>query len=823
MSQTSYYSKYLKKQSKEIDNLSEEDKDILLKLLEAGLDDKEEALKPIQIREIVPIEEWVNDSYYIGKAGVSLYDYWKEELIDIFKTENNPQYNEIIIEGGLGCVALDTIYETSLGKLTLNQLIEKKKNGLLHDAKIKSDDPAEKGKVAILDVNSVGIKKTKKVTFSNGVYVEGTCDHRIKVLSKDGEVCWCRFDELNEDTQVLHCNKNIPPKIENIPLEKAKNKWHNYLYLNDCSIIYPVEIEDGECECGDVTVEGSVYVRDGLINHNTGKSTFATHVVQRFFYEMSCWKNIPALFGLKNTTSISGMYFSLTKEQAEISGFRDIRNLIDDTPYFRDHFPRKEVLDSRLDFPENVFIYYGADVSHQISLNLVLSIVDEANFFKDSKARKQSNNKFMGSKVAELHSSLLNRQASRFSNKEGNKSLSILISSPSFYSSYTQTRIEFAKKNSHAKVIKPRLWDTRPEMYSGKKFFVFLGNERLDPKIIETKDDLNNICESMETQKVESEDVNKALTECPTFVRELIDEVPVEFYENYRTNLPQSIADISAHSVQTQGKLFNSRKVFFSCVDKELPNLFFKTAFTISTNANSKTEPIEYYLRAPFTKQNKERFIHIDQSVSGDCTGIASVYKDDAVYSIDEEGKEHVKFPIVIDFALKIIPPVDGGQIDIEVVRSFVLYMSDKLKLKIGKVTYDQFQSTESIQHLKKMGFNAAKQSVESEIPYLSFLKLFYQNEIRMPEQAAELIAEEIFDLQHFRELKKVDHVEGKSKDVCDAVVGAVWGCLNYGNESAKAKHTFEEAQAVVSANARRDLNRRALFSVDSFISRKWK
>jgi hypothetical protein len=85
------------------------------------------------------------------------------------------------------------------------------------------------------------------------------------------------------------------------------------------------------------------------------------------------------------------------------------------------------------------------------------------------------------------------------------------------------------------------------------------------------------------------------------------------------------------------------------------------------------------------------------------------------------------------------------------------------------------------------------------------------------------LIAEEIFDLQHFRELKKVDHVEGKSKDVCDAVVGAVWCCLNYGNESAKAKHTFEEAQAVVSANARRDLNRRALFSVDLFISRKWK
>lgn len=799
MTQTSYYSKYLKKQSKEIDQLSSEDKDILLKLLEAGLDDKEEASKPIQIREIVPIEEWVNDSYYIGKAGVSLYDYWKEELIDIFKTENNPQYNEIIIEGGLGCVNLNTIYKTSAGRFSLRRLIEIKNTDIkrLKSMTIKSD----KGIAKIYDANSVGIKKTKKITFSNGSYVEGTLDHRIKVLKKSGRINWCHFENLTKETPVVHIDEKT----------------------NKVSFIFPVKIEDGECECGDISVEGEVYLRDGMINHNTGKSTFATHVVQRFFYELSCWKNIPALFGLKNTTSISGMYFSLTKEQAEISGFRDIRNLIDDTPYFKDHFPRKEVLDSRLDFPENVFIYYGADVSHQISLNLVLSIVDEANFFKDSKARKQSSNKFMGSKVAELHSSLLNRQASRFSNKEGNKSLSILISSPSFYSSYTQTRIELAKKNPHAKVIKPRLWDTKPEMYSGKKFFVFLGNERLDPKIIETKEDLNTICESMETHKVDSEDINKAMTECPLVVRDLIDEVPVEFYENYRTNLPQSIADISAHSVQTQGKLFNSRKVFFSCVDKELPNLFFKTAFTISTNANSKTEPIEFYLRAPFAKQNKERFIHIDQSVSGDCTGIASVYRDDEVYSIDDAGVEHVKRPVVIDFALKIIPPVDGGQIDIEVVRSFVLYMANKLKLKIGKVTYDQFQSTESIQYLKKLGFNAAKQSVESEVPYLSFLKLFYQNEIKMPEQAAELIAEEIFDLQHLRELKKVDHVEGKSKDVCDAVVGAVWGCLNHGMESSKASHTYEDAQSVVAANAYRDSGRRELFSVDSFITRKWR
>lgn len=781
-----YYRGYIESQAKLIETLSPEELKAYADLLEAGLMEKEERSKPVQIREIVPIEQWVNDSYYIGKAGVTLYDYWKEELIDIFREKDNPQYNEIIIEGGLGCVALDTVYSTSAGKMTLREMISLKESRGLSGMTIPSDN----GDKRILDVNSVGVRKTKKILFSNGVYVEGTCDHRVKVIGENGETVWCRFDQMDGCTKVL-------------------------TFGDVYSVTHPVSIDDGECECGDVSVEGEVYVRDGLINHNTGKSTFATHVVQRFFYELSCWKNIPALFGLKNTTSISGMYFSLTKAQAEISGFRDIRNLIDDTQYFRDHFPRNERLDTRLDFPENVFIYFGSNVSHQISLNLVLSIVDEANFFKDAKANKKSNDPTMGSKVADLHGSLLNRQASRFTGKEGNKSLSILISSPTFYSSYTQTRIQLAKDNPHAKVIKPRKWDTTPELYSGKKFYVFLGNDKLDPKILDSKEDLNIVCDSMDAPPVIFDDIEDAIEECPPYVKDVIGDVPIELYENYRTNLIKSIGDFSAHSVQTQGKLFNSRKVFYSCVDRELPNLFFKPMFTISTQTKGDSNSIDHYLRGAFENQDKPRYIHIDQSTSGDCTGFSSVYVGGQ--STDEDGIS--KRNIVVDFSLRIVPPSDGGQIDIEKVRSFVYYMRNKLKLKIGKVTYDQFQSSESLQRLRKDGFNCGKQSVESDVPYLTFLNLFYQDRIRMPEQTAELVAEEIFDLQHFRELKKVDHVEGKAKDVCDSLVGAVWAALNDGLEVDRPKHTVDEARAMIQANSVSPQRQGSLFTASSFLS----
>lgn len=56
--------------------------------------------KPIQIREIVPVEKWLEDEYYVGKDGIRLYDFWKQEITNIY---NSPtKINEVILTGGIG-------------------------------------------------------------------------------------------------------------------------------------------------------------------------------------------------------------------------------------------------------------------------------------------------------------------------------------------------------------------------------------------------------------------------------------------------------------------------------------------------------------------------------------------------------------------------------------------------------------------------------------------------------------------------------------------------------------------------------------------------
>ena len=89
----------------------------------ANVIDKVSIKESDQIREIVPIEEWINSEYYCGADGVKkLYPFWKDLICDIFR-DGKQNYNQIVLTGGIGCRPInDTLYETSEGLLHLNEI-----------------------------------------------------------------------------------------------------------------------------------------------------------------------------------------------------------------------------------------------------------------------------------------------------------------------------------------------------------------------------------------------------------------------------------------------------------------------------------------------------------------------------------------------------------------------------------------------------------------------------------------------------------------------------------------------------------------------------
>lgn len=702
----------------------------------ANIIDKVQIKDSEQIRPIVPIEQWCYDDYYIGRDGnEKLYTFWKDLLCDIFGN-GKQNYTTVVLTGGIGCRPInDTLYETSEGLLHLNEIQELLNN----DVKVYIN--TEDGIEQIVATHNVGIKECIKIIFEDGDNFIGTSDH----LLRNNDYIWTKLDDLIVGSKLVTISKDIKTvtSVERI----------------------------GLIESGDIEVAGShTYISDGgLINHNTGKSTCGLYILLRKLYELSCYRNIAGLFGMMSNSFTAFLYFSLTKYQAERTGYGQLRSIIDGIPYFNECFCRNKYRNSTLDFPENVRMFYGASTGDMIGMNVIASILDEANFFGDS-----SGSDVNYGDVAKLHDSIMSRQSSRYTKNGVNHSLSVVISSSTFQSSYTQQLYERSLTDSSIKYARARLWDIKPKgTYSDKMFYVFAGNEKFDPFMIESTSDL---CSKLGISLDPSLDIPDAISKLSQEYRNLVDEVPIDFYNIYKSNIIQGLQDFSGMSVSSTGKLFTSRSVFDSCIDKSIQPLFSKNEFIIETCNDEPYNCIQYYLNGiEFPHKECPRYLHIDIGVANDAYGIACCYKHGTKLVDGVEVPEYF-----FDFSLRIVPPPAPKRVSISRCHEFIKYMRDNLGLRIGLVSFDQFQSEASRQFLTENGFNVKYQSVDkTDTAYLFFVDCMYKNIVHFGEEFAEAIKKELFDLIWYRSKQKVDHPSdtkhGGMKDRMDGVVGALY------------------------------------------------
>jgi hypothetical protein len=510
----------------------------------------------------------------------------------------------------------------------------------------------------------------------------------------------------------------------------------------------------------------------------TGKSTIGELIFLRKIYELSCYENINALFELMIKTHITLLYFSVNKTQAERTGFGEMRSWIDSSPYFNEHFKRVQRLDSMILFPENVLFAFGSGTQDSIGMSVLGSILDEANFFRGS-------GEVENSKVSELYSSIVNRSNSRFIVQGGiNYSLNILISSSTHESSFTEQRIALALDNPHTIVRSPTQWEVKPEKFSGKFFYICKGTNFLEPFIVNTIDDIDQykISESLPKSLGTSgssdlDEIKKELENLPEFKKSDFLTVPVELKNGFESNIIKSLQDMGGVSVAHTGRLFTSKPVFLANCRDYMSHPFVSESIVISTGDTIK---IQDYLKRDYMFQypDKPRYLHIDQSLVNDFTGISCVFIKDIVE------KDNMKKPIIgVDFMLRIEPPKPPRRIAIYKVRDFIVYLNVVRKLKLGKVTYDIFNSEESRQILEEMGYNVGYQSVDrNDKAYVDTVTLLYEERIEMYEY--EPLKEELFTVLHDRRRRKVDHPKTLAdgtlgrKDVSDSLCGAIENAL---------------------------------------------
>jgi hypothetical protein len=151
--------------------------------------------------------------------------------------------------------------------------------------------------------------------------------------------------------------------------------------------------------------------------------------------------------------------------------------------------------------------------------------------------------------------------------------------------------------------------------------------------------------------------------------------------------------------------------------------------------------------------------------------------KEGIVYDVIEDS---IRKGIFIDLALQITAP-DGGEIELSMLRKFVMRLKN-IGFNIAYVSYDGWQSLESVQLLKSSGIDASQFSVDKnneaydnwkELMYQSLFQCYYHPIAHR--EARELIMNSQGKVDHPEESWERESTEGVSrgsKDVMDSIVG---------------------------------------------------
>ena len=595
------------------------------------------------------------------------------------------------------------------------------------------------------------------------------------------------FDEASEQESDLE-----PKQIREI---EPVRPWLRSKYYNSFSKnLYPYweeEIVD--------FIEGhySEWVISGSLG--TGKSSAALVAVARKLYELSCWDWPQRLFRLADMTKIFFAYLSVNLKQADLTGFGQLRSMMDATPYFVDTFNRDQNINSVLKYPKGLFVIPGSDQISVIGTNLFGVVLDEANFYR------KSGMSAIGDvhKAQELYVETSDRRRSRFMHKGKDPGFSLLVSSSTVQSSFTSARIE--KADDRTKVTVAALWEVKKSAYSEKTFYVFNGSDKDDPFVVERPHDLDDLIfeESdrarirMEVEASCIEDPNDQVSYClqylPDYVQFIISEIPVDFRQSFETDLFKALRNIAGVSIAPVGKLFTSRMLWQRALSPELYHPFTKATQTIGLNIPGEIADIFKFDRffgkdAPVRHPSSPRFIHIDQCTT-DATnsrlGISCVHVAEWVVN-RALGSSH---PVIeMDFCLAVDPPKPPDRIALYKIRNFVLQLR-QLGMILGRVTFDQHQSEDAIQLLTKAHVQTGRVSVDKDDkPYLSLVNLFNESRIHLYDYP--LLKSELFNLDHDREKCKVDHPDKNpdgshgSKDAADSLAGACFTCLEGGTST---------------------------------------
>ena len=540
---------------------------------------------------------------------------------------------------------------------------------------------------------------------------------------------------------------------------KVLDKWNNMgpppvgvefflesdYYLGLAGQIYPAIKED-------IRAINSGEYTEAVLTGGIGvaKTTIALWTSAYQLYLLSLIPSPQLRYGLDKSSEILMIFQSLNKDLARELDYTRFRALIEGSDYFQEVFPFDKELESSLKFKNRIIVkpVSGSDTA-AIGQNVIGGVIDELNFMSVVENSKRSVDGGSYDQAVTLYNSIARRRKSRFMERGKMPGVLCLVSSKRYPGQFTDLKVAEARKElaetgkTTTYIYDKRVWDIKPaHTFTGVWFKVFVGDLTHKPRVLDDDEDLTGLDP------------------------ELIVEVPIEYKSEFETDIVNALRDIAGVATLATVPYITNLEALSSAFEPDRPSIFTTDVGDFVARPIGINKKVVQAADPEFP-----RFAHVDLGLTSDHAGVVIGHVPEFV-ELDQDGDTIWMPKVVIDGTLRVAPP-QNGEINFEKIRK-LFYVLKNIGFPLRWITFDSYQSVDSMQILRSKGFFTGTQSMDtSTAPYDVTKTAILEGRLHIPEDKH--LQMELARLE--RTLKgKVDHPPNFSKDVADALAGVVYG-----------------------------------------------
>jgi len=462
------------------------------------------------------------------------------------------------------------------------------------------------------------------------------------------------------------------------------------------------------------------------LGKGSGKDFVSTVACAYIVYKLLCLKDPARYYGKPSGDAIDIINVAINAQQAKNVFFKGFKTKIEKSPWFAGKYNAKA---DNIEFDKSITVYSGHSEreSHE-GLNLLLAVLDEISGF----ASEVETGNEQGKTAENIYKAFRGSVDSRFPDL----GKVVLLSFPRYQGDFISKRYE----------------DVIAEKETIEKKHLFIMNEDLP------HNDPNNQFEiTWEEDTIISYKVPKVLalkkTTWDVNPTRKINDFKLAFY----TDLGDAMMRFACTPTFASDAFFKQKDKLEKCMTLRNPVDNFRRF-----DESFKPDPEKMY------------YIHADLAQKHDKCAVAIAHVDKWVNIQVIKDYQQVA-PMVIVDAVAWWEPKAEGPVNLSEVKQWIINLR-RQGFNIGVVSFDRWQSFDIQQELKAVGIKTDTVSVAKK-HYEDLAMMIYEERVAIPR--IPLLLEEMSELKIMKNTR-VDHPRKKSKDLADAVCGAVFGAISH-------------------------------------------